>query len=430
MQSYIDAKTHDTACCDGTVQDNICPGSSICTLTPTATSKLPACSSYLRDYNARMAKEHCFDTMSKYYEDNLQVPMISGCASNVNTRTTAPALNATKCTIYSTVTQNRNYGDSCENRKMVFLAQNSNFCKTANCTSVETVGNNRNIAWVMVSYPNGSTLASCESKESVIRHLKYGSRDGADAVAPLTGQALTDALAQVDAGTYPGMCPASAPYTPSTIPLQKLQEMFNTAGCTSTLTEDGTTAWWRKRGSITDIQNDMNAYGSLTRGCTGSRGQHEFCSPGKCPDYKVQYVMIRGKSGKGFLGVSQIVVKNKQGINIARNPKQMWASQEYNPQSTKERVVDGNEKIREYPYIYHSIETDRPYLTFELNTPTNLSNIASITVYGREGCCPERNAGKEITLYKETAGGGTAPQNIIWTSPVTNDNLVQTFTVS
>jgi hypothetical protein len=357
MQSYVDPKTSDTACCDGTVQDNICTGSPICTLTPTATSTLSACSSYLRDYNARMAKEHCFDTMPKYYEDNLQVPMISGCASNVNTRTTAPALNATRCKIYSTDTQNRIQGDSCENRKMIFLARNSNFCKTVNCTSVETIGNTRNIPWVMASYPNGATLASCESKESVIRHLKYGSGSGAAAVAPLTGQALTDALTLVNAGTYPGMC-----------------------------------------SSVTTL--------------------------------KVQYLMIRGKSGNGLLGISQIVIKNKQGTNIARNPKAMWASQEYNPQSTKERVVDGNERIRPYPSIYHSIETDRPYLTIELNTPTNLSDIASITVYGREGCCPERNAGKEITLYKQTTGGGTAPQNIIWTSPVTNSDLVQTFTVS
>jgi hypothetical protein len=209
--------------------------------------------------------------------------------------------------------------------------------------------------------------------------------------------------------------------------------MFEKAGCTRKLTESDV-AWYRSNGgSIAGIQNDMNAYGSLTRGCTGSRGQHEFCSPGKCADPIIQYLMIRGKSGKGFLGVSQIVVKNKQGINIAKDSKNFWYSPEHNtakyPNYYK-KVVDGNEKIRTYPEIYHSIETDRPYLIFEFNTPTNLSDIASITIYGREDCCDERNANKVITLYKATPNGGASAETLIWSSPVTNDNKVQTFTVS
>jgi hypothetical protein len=70
-------------------------------------------------------------------------------------------------------------------------------------------------------------------------------------------------------------------YTPKNIPLDKLQDMFENAGCSNKLTE-GHVGWWRSRPEISDIQNDMNAYGSLTRTCSGSDGQHEFCSSGKC----------------------------------------------------------------------------------------------------------------------------------------------------
>jgi hypothetical protein len=441
MQSYQDSKTSDTVCCDGAVADNICSGDSVCTLTPSSASKLPACSTYMKEYNALKAKEHCFDTMSQYYEDDSQKPIISGCASKVNKDTSAPTLGAKSCKVYSTAKLNQYKFDSCENHKMVYLGKNSNFCKTANCTDVGIGGNEQDVAWITAYYmtQNGSTpvQAYCETKESITRHLKQGYGDwfGNEAWAqPKTGQELADALAKVEEGTYPGMCPLSAPLTPRTIPLEKLQEMFNKAGCTRVLTEAGQVQWWRTQPSIENIQNDMNAYGSLTKGCTGSTGQHEFCSPGKCSSTMIQYVMIRGVSGTGLLGISQIVVKNKQGQNIARKPKAMWASPDYNPDiyptSRKERVVDGVEKARYHPDIYHSIETDRPYLTIEFNTPINLSNIASITVYGREGCCPERNANKVITLYKQTAGGGTAPENIVWTSPVTNSNVVQTFNVS
>jgi len=70
--------------------------------------------------------------------------------------------------------------------------------------------------------------------------------------------------------------------SPRTVPLTKLQEMWESAGCTRQL-QEGHVGWWRGRGQMQDIQNDMNAYGGLTKACSGSNGQHDFCSPGKCP---------------------------------------------------------------------------------------------------------------------------------------------------
>jgi len=290
MQSYVDPKTSDTVCCDGTVQDNICSGDAVCTLTPTSASNIPACSTYIKEYNGRMAKEHCFDTMSQYYEDDSQTPHISGCAQKVNKHTSAPTFNAKSCRIYSAIKMNQYKHDSCENQKMKYLAEKSSFCTISKCTNVNIGGHDgTNIPWINAFFmtQNGSTpvQGACESKESVIRHLKYGYGDehvNEPWAQPKTGQELADALAQVEAGTYPGMCPISPSYTPMTVPLEKLQEMFEKAGCTHQLTE-GDAGWWRKTTNLNDIQNDMNAYGNLTKGCTGSKGQHEFCSPGKCP---------------------------------------------------------------------------------------------------------------------------------------------------
>jgi hypothetical protein len=69
--------------------------------------------------------------------------------------------------------------------------------------------------------------------------------------------------------------------TPQDQPLTELQEMWENAGCTSKLQEGQQVEWWRAR-DTTDIMNDMNAYASLTKNCTGNKSQHEFCRPGKC----------------------------------------------------------------------------------------------------------------------------------------------------
>jgi hypothetical protein len=62
--------------------------------------------------------------------------------------------------------------------------------------------------------------------------------------------------------------------------LPKFQSMFESAGCTRKLTA-GDVNWWRTQSAAT-VQNDMNAYASLTRGCKGNTTQHNFCVPGSC----------------------------------------------------------------------------------------------------------------------------------------------------
>jgi hypothetical protein len=70
-------------------------------------------------------------------------------------------------------------------------------------------------------------------------------------------------------------------FSPRTAPVETFQEMFESAGCTNKLTE-GHLGWWRSLSHMQDIQNDMNAYGSLTKNCSGAHWQHEVCNSGKC----------------------------------------------------------------------------------------------------------------------------------------------------
>jgi len=175
-----------------------------------------SCAQYLLDYTNKMSEKHCFDSMDKYYEDDSQVPAISGCAAQVNEGFSAPTPGSASCRIYPTQKDNQYKFDSCENKQMVSIGKKSSFCKTVNCMDVGVGGNELDVAWISAYYmsQDGSVpvFTWCETKESVIRHIKYGLGDwfkNDSWAQPKTGDELTKALAQVNEGTYPGMCPTS-----------------------------------------------------------------------------------------------------------------------------------------------------------------------------------------------------------------------------
>jgi hypothetical protein len=357
MKSYVDSKSNDNYCCDGTTDTYVCNGKTICTL-GSNTTDISSCTAYLQHYNTIMDASYCNINMPYYFEDNSQTPMISGCAAQVNVQRTAPAYNANSCRIYGDK-RDQYYGISCENKKMEADAQNSAFCKATNC-NVGTGGNGENVIWVNMFYmdQDGSTpiQTACEFKDSIIRHLTLGYGDyykNDSSMQAKTGTELETALAQVNAGTYPGMC--------------------------------------------SQVTCDDNQ--------------------------KVYYVIIQTLKDTpiGYLQLSQLVVKNRQGRNIAKNSKTSWASMPWAPANKKELVVDGTEAVRPYPNIYHSKDTQTPWLTIKLNTPTCLSDIASVTIYGRADCCSDRNAGKEIRFH------GTG--GVLWKSPETTQDNIQTFKV-
>ena len=426
MNSFIDGKSNKTYCCNRAVDGNICQGKKVCGMSPGDTDST-SCAQYLVDYTKEMSAKHCFGSMPIYYEDSTidtkDKIAISGCASQVNNDFSKPASGSNSCKIYPDEKSNQYQGDSCENRRMVHIAENGSFCKSINCSSVTTAGNGRNVAWVMANYMtqdgNAPVLTSCETKESMIRHITYGYGDyyaNYDHLKAKTGDELDKAMAQVKDGTYPGMCPMSVPDTPRTIPLERLQAMFEKAGCTRSLTEENV-GWWRGRNSLNDIQNDMNAYGSITKGCSGSRGQHEFCSPGSCSqcNKKAKYIQV---IGPGYIQISQMVAKDRNGNNIAKGSK-VEASEPYSAESKKENMVDGTEAVRPYPQLYHSKSNAQDTSIFIVLSPP--ACVSEIILYGRSDCCSDRNGGKTIRIFDEKV-------QIMWSAQTSTDNI-QSFTV-
>jgi hypothetical protein len=347
MDSYIDGKTQQSMCCDGTVKENICSGLTVCTLTPSAASNVAGCAQYLKEYNAKMQAKHCFNEMAKYYEDASQEPNISGCASQVNGDQSGPVLNARSCRIYKDAKDNTNKVDSCVNAKMKFDLQNGSFCKMVNCTAAlvrfggspplvsGTYGNPAGMGGGAGS-PNPAPQ-TCYSKESVIRYFK----------STYSGEQLTNILKDVNNGTAPYVCG----YIP---PCNK----------------------------------------------------------------KARYVVIQGP---GYVQISQIVVKDANGKNIAKD-SQTWSSEPYGPQSVKSNAVDGNERTRAYPNIYHSKSNDKDsFITVELNPPVCISQIV---LYGRSDCCPQQHANKIISILGENGW-----KSVLWKSSPTTNDLVQTFNI-
>ena len=349
MKSFVDNVSNNTYCCDSAVNGNQCQGRKVCVMTPGATDSA-SCAQYLLDYTNKMSKKHCFDSMDKYYEDDSQVPTISGCAAQVNEGFSAPTPGSASCRIYPTQKDNQYKFDSCENKQMVSIGKKSSFCKTVNCMDVAIGGNELDVAWVSASYmsQDGSAPVQtwCEIKESVIRHIKYGLGDWFknDAWAqPKTGDELTKALAQVNEGTYPGMCPTS----------------------------------------------------------------YMVCNK------KVSYFMIKGPN---YIQVSQIVVKDMKGNNIARGA-QTWSSEPWDPASKKEYTVDGTEAVREFPNIYHSKSGAADTYLYIQFPP---SCVSEVILYGRNSY-ESQHANKTVMLITDRGAA-------LWTAR-TNTDKIQRFTI-
>ena len=133
---------------------------------------------------------------------------------------------------------------------------------------------------------------------------------------------------------------------------------------------------------------------------------------------KARYLVIQGA---GYIQISQIVVKDANGKNIAKGA-QTWASEPYGPQSVKSNAVDGNERVRDYPNIYHSKSNAADtFITLEFNPPACISQIV---LYGRSNCCPQQHANKIISIL-----GQNGWNSVLYKSSPTTSDLVQTFNI-
>jgi len=129
-------------------------------------------------------------------------------------------------------------------------------------------------------------------------------------------------------------------------------------------------------------------------------------------------------SDYGFISMSQLVVKDKNGVNVARggDTSQTNGGTYYgaggNPAPSV--AVDGTEAPRYFPNIYHSQRTDTG-ATFVVKL-TKPSVISQIVFYGRLACCPERHQ-QTIRIYDSVTN------QVLWKSPQMTQEVIQAFNI-
>ena len=108
------------SCCDGTIVDGLCNGSTVCSLS-TDTTKLPSCVNLMRKKFASKAAQFCPESIPNYFENIKVQPNIQGCTAGARLPDgTAPVVSTTpipRCTIYQNRKDNDSKADSCQNIK-------------------------------------------------------------------------------------------------------------------------------------------------------------------------------------------------------------------------------------------------------------------------------------------------------------------------
>jgi hypothetical protein len=121
------------------------------------------------------------------------------------------------------------------------------------------------------------------------------------------------------------------------------------------------------------------------------------------------------------LNISQLVVKDINGVNVAKggDTSLTTGGTSSYPNAPPSNAVDGTEMARPHPQIYHSNFQDNPWFIVTLTKP---SIIKQIVYYGRAGCCPERHQ-RTIKIWDNVTG------QLLWASPTMTKDIVQTFNI-
>jgi hypothetical protein len=95
---------------------------------------------------------------------------------------------------------------------------------------------------------------------------------------------------------------------------------------------------------------------------------------------------VRIDGGSEYLQLSQVVVTDENGANIAKGRKTSSSGVGWDgPESA---AVDGTESARNHPALYHS-SNNNAHFQIELSVP---SKVVSVTIYNRADCCQSRLA--------------------------------------
>jgi len=129
----------------------------------------------------------------------------------------------------------------------------------------------------------------------------------------------------------------------------------------------------------------------------------------------VKYVKLAG--GSSYINLAQIVIKDKNGYNVAPNGTTSSSGAGYD--TSERRAIDGTERARPHPSMYHSTGQNA-FFQVALSKPTQIS---SVTVYNRSDCCQDRMVGYKVYLYDSN-------NNLLFTSNPLTANNVQTVSIN
>ena len=127
---------------------------------------------------------------------------------------------------------------------------------------------------------------------------------------------------------------------------------------------------------------------------------------------------VRVAGGADYLSISQLVIKDQNGNNVAPNGTTS-SSGNWGAGSSERLAIDGTQAARPFPAEYHS-NNKGAFFQVTLPQPTKLS---SITIYNRSDCCQDRLVGYKVSLLDSN-------NTVLFTSgPLKADN-VQTIPVN
>jgi hypothetical protein len=129
----------------------------------------------------------------------------------------------------------------------------------------------------------------------------------------------------------------------------------------------------------------------------------------------VKYVKLAG--GSSYINLAQIVIKDKNGYNVAPNGTTSSSGAGYD--TSERKAIDGTERARPHPSMYHSTGQNA-FFQVALSKPTQIS---SVTVYNRSDCCQDRMVGYKVYLYDSN-------NNLLFTSSPLTANNVQTVSIN
>jgi hypothetical protein len=127
---------------------------------------------------------------------------------------------------------------------------------------------------------------------------------------------------------------------------------------------------------------------------------------------------VRVAGGTDYLSISQLVIKDQNGNNVAPNGTTS-SSGNWGSGSSERAAIDGTQAARPFPLEYHS-NNKGGFFQVTLPQPTKLS---SITIYNRSDCCQDRLAGYKVSLLDSN-------NTVLFTSGPLKADSVQTIPVN